>query len=88
MDNEKFGFKTVDAKESRKFKKGSKYDPMLDKLFEYMKKNNSKKPVELEMEIEDPSYLRLQLKKRLDARKITDITVSVSNKKVYFEKVS
>jgi hypothetical protein len=77
-------FKLVDVekKPSRKYRKGSKYDPIIDK-FQSGKSNL----VKIEVTGKDANYLRTQLKKRIDARDLnTKIEVSVVNNVAYLEK--
>lgn len=76
-----FKFVTVDKKESRKYRKGSKYDPMIDAFL-----SEKVKLAKLDMEVEDSNYLRLQIKKRIDVRELP-LKVSVTNGIIYFEKV-
>ena len=77
-----FDLTPVDVKPSRKFKKGSKYDPIID---EFIKIEENLATVEVEGK--ECNYLRSQLKKRIDARSLEDkIRVSVVYNKVYLEK--
>ena len=77
-----FDLTPVDVKPSRKFKKGSKYDPIID---EFIK--TEEKLVTVEVEGKEPHYLRNQIKKRIDARRLEDkIRASVVYNKVYLEK--
>ena len=80
MSNVKFDLSPVDKKPSRKYRKGSKYDPILDKFL-----NGKDKLVTLEVAGRDGNYVRTQLKKRIDAREL-NVDVSVINNKVYLEK--
>ena len=64
----------------RKYRKGSKYDPILDKFLE-----DKNKLVSVEVAGKDGNYVRTQLKKRIDALGLK-IDVSVVNNKVYLEK--
>ena len=64
----------------RKYRKGSKYDPILDAFLE-----GNHKLVNVEVPGRDGNYVRTQLKKRIDARDLK-IDVSVVNNKVYLEK--
>jgi len=82
MSDVKFDLKPVDKKPSRKYRKGSKYDPIIDS---FMKNNHDL--VKVEVPGKDANYLRTQLKKRIDARDIQDkIEVSVVNNIAYLEK--
>ena len=64
----------------RKYRKGSKYDPILDAFLE-----GDHKLVAVEVPGRDGNYIRTQLKKRVDARGL-QVDVSVVNNKVYLEK--
>jgi len=64
----------------RKYRKGSKYDPILDAFLE-----GDHKLVAVEVPERDGNYIRTQLKKRVDARGL-QVDVSVVNNKVYLEK--
>ena len=77
-------FKLVDVekKPSRKYRKGSKYDPIIDKFL-----NGKSGLVKVEVTGKDANYLRTQLKKRIDARDLNaKIEVSVVNNISYLEK--
>jgi hypothetical protein len=80
MSNVKFDLSPVDKKPSRKYRKGSKYDPILDKFLE-----SKNKLVTVEVAGKDGNYIRTQLKKRIDAREL-NVNVSVVNNKAYLEK--
>jgi hypothetical protein len=72
----------VDKKPSRKYRKGSKYDPIIDKFL-----SGKSNLVKIEVTGKDANYLRTQLKKRIDARDLnTKIEVSVVNNVAYLEK--
>jgi len=75
-----FDLLPVEKKPSRRYRKGSKYDPILDKFLE-----GKDKLVTVEVAGRDGNYVRTQLKKRIDARDLK-IDVSVVNNKVYLEK--
>ena len=81
MSDIKFDLKPVDEKPSRKYRKGSKYDPVLDAFIE-----RTDNLVAVTVEGKDANYLRTQLIKRIDARKITNVKASVVNNVVYLEK--
>jgi hypothetical protein len=76
----KFALIPVDNKPSRKFNKTSKYDPILDKFLV-----GKDRIVTVEVTGRKPNYLRMQLKKRIDARQL-DFKVSVVDDEVYLEK--
>jgi len=80
MSNVKFDLSPVEKKPNRKYRKGSKYDPILDKFL-----NGKDKLVTVEVAGKDGNYIRTQLKKRIDAREL-NVDVSVVNNKVYLEK--
>jgi hypothetical protein len=77
----KFELQPVDEKPTRTYAKGSKYDPIIDSFLE-----GKNKLVEVTTE-KEPNYLRTQLGKRITARELTGIAVSVANNKAYLEKV-
>lgn len=77
-------FKLVDVekKPSRRYRKGSKYDPIIDQFCD-----GKYKLVKVEIKEKDANYIRTQLKKRIDARDIsTQVEVSVVNNIAYLEK--
>ena len=80
MSHVKFELIPVDNKPSRTFNKPSKYDPILDKFLV-----GKDRLVTVEVTGRNPNYLRIQLKKRIDARKL-DFKVSVIDDEVYLEK--
>jgi hypothetical protein len=78
-----FEFVDVGQKPRRKFRKASKYDPILDKFFE-----GTSSLSKVEVPGKNPNYVRLQLKKRIDARELgKQVGVSVVNNLVYLEKI-
>ena len=76
-----FKLTPVESKPQRKYRKGSKYDPLLDTFLE-----SEHKLVKVTVEGKEANYLRTQLNKRVDARKIENIEVSVVNNVCYLEK--
>jgi len=79
MADLKFKLNPVDEKQERTYRKGSKYDPILDAFI------NSKEPLStIAVEGKDPNYLRTQLNKRIVSRKLT-VKVSVVNNTLYLE---
>jgi len=82
MAEVKFDLKPVDEKPSRRYSKGSKYDPVIDTFME-----SDETLVTVDVEGKDANYLRTQLNKRIEARKLTGIKVSVVNNVAYLEKV-
>ena len=78
-----FELMPVARKPMRKYRKGSKYDPIID-LF--LKGENNL--VKVVVESKDANYLRTQLNKRIDARNINEkVKVSVVNNIAYLEKI-
>ena len=80
-----FDLKPVSEKPSRRYRKGSKYDPILEAF-----KKGTDNLVVAEIEGKDANYIRTQLNKRIDAqeRKYSKIKVSVVNSICYLEKVT
>jgi hypothetical protein len=76
----KFELSPVENKPSRKFNKTSKYDLILDRFLV-----GRDRLVTVEVAGRNPNYLRMQLKKRIDARQL-DFKVSVIDDEVYLEK--
>jgi len=82
MSDVKFDLKPVSKKPSRKYRKGSKYDPIIDSFME-----SEHELVKVEVPDKDANYLRTQLKKRIDARDLQNkVEVSVVNNIAYLEK--
>ena len=82
MSEVKFDLKPVEKKPPRKYRKGSKYDPILDRFLE-----GEHDLVKVEVENKDANYLRTQLNKRIEARELQDkVKVSVVNNIAYLEK--
>jgi hypothetical protein len=80
MSDVKFNISPVDEMPKRKYRKGSKYDPILDAFLE-----GNHNLVTVEVPGKDGNYLRTQLKKRADAQGL-NVDISVVNNKVYLEK--
>jgi hypothetical protein len=79
----KFNLKPVTKKPSRKYRKGSKYDPILDSFL-----NGENDLVEVAVSNKDANYLRTQLNKRIESRDLqTKVKVSVVNNVAYLEKM-
>lgn len=76
-----FNLQPVSEKPPRKYKKGSKYDPLLDAFIAGL--DNL---VAVTVEGKDANYLRTQLDKRIEAKKLSGIKVSVVNNICYLEK--
>lgn len=78
-----FTFTPVKEKPSRKYRKGSKYDPVIDSFNE-----GKEKLVTVAIEGKDANYIRTQLNKRIDARNLSKkMKVSVTNNVLYLEKI-
>lgn len=77
-----FNLVEVESKPRRTFSKKNKYDPILDQFCE-----SSSSLSKVEVTGKNPNYVRLQLKKRIDARELgKQVGVSVVNNNVYLEK--
>jgi hypothetical protein len=81
MGEVKFDLKPIEEKPSRKYHKGSKYDPVLERFME-----RAARLVEVSIEGKYANYLRTQLNKRIEARNLRNIKVSVVNNVCYLEK--
>ena len=81
MSEVKFDLKPVDEKPHRRYRKGSKYDPIIDAFME-----GEETLVEVNVSGKDANYLRTQLKKRIEARELKGVKVSVVNNSCYLEK--
>ena len=82
MSEVRFDLKPVTEKPSRQYRKGSKYDPILDTFM-----SGLDSLVTVDVAGKDANYLRTQLNKRIEARTIEGIKVSVVNNVCYLEKV-
>jgi len=83
MGEVKFSLKPVSKKPSRRYRKGSKYDPIIDAFV-----SSSEDLVEVKVEGRGANYLRTQLNKRIEARGLNDeVKTSVINNVLYLEKV-
>ena len=77
-----FNFTPVAVIPKRKYRKGSKYDPILEAFLK-----SPDKLSEISVKGKDANYLRTQLNKRIEAtKKYSKITVSVTNNIAYLEK--
>ena len=81
MSEVRFNLKPIEEKPTRRYRKGSKYDPVLDRFLE-----RAANLVEVSMEGKDANYLRTQLNKRMEARNLRNVKVSVVNNVCYLEK--
>ena len=82
MSEIKFDLKPIEDKPSRRYRKGSKYDPILDTFVD-----GDEELVEVSVKGKEANYLRTQLSKRIEARDLESVKVSVINNVVYLEKV-
>lgn len=77
-----FSFKPVKKLPTRKYVKGSKYDPVVDGFIA-----QEQKLVEVAIEGKEPNYIRTQLMKRIDARDLGDKIEAVTrNNKCFLQK--
>ena len=81
MSEVKFELKPRKKKPSRRYRKGSKYDPILDAFME-----GTDNLVEVTVPGKDGNYLRTQLNKRIEAKRLK-LKTSVINNVLYLEKV-
>jgi isocitrate dehydrogenase kinase/phosphatase len=81
MSDVAFNLQPVDEKPTRKYRKGSKYDPLLDAFM-----SGPNDLVSVNVAGKDANYLRTQLNKRIDARNLPSVKVSVVNNVCYLEK--
>ena len=81
MSDLNYNLNPVSEKPSRKYRKGSKYDPVLDAFT-----SGTNNLVTVTVEGKDANYLRTQLNKRIDAKKLSGVKVSVVNNVCYLEK--
>ena len=78
-----FNFKKVSKKPPRKYRKGSKYDTILDTFLK-----GTDKLVTVEVDGRTANYIRTQLKKRIESRDMLNkIDLSVVNDLCYLEKL-
>ena len=80
MGEVSFNLTPVADKPSRRYRKGSKYDPVLDAFMA-----GTDTLVAIEIAGKDANYIRTQLNKRIDAKKLR-VKVSVVNNIAYLEK--
>jgi hypothetical protein len=80
MGEVSFNLTPVTEKPSRRYRKGSKYDPILDTFLA-----GTDALVAVEIAGKDANYIRIQLNKRIDARNLR-VKVSVVNNITYLEK--
>ena len=80
MGEVSFNLTPIAEKPSRRYRKGSKYDPILDAFME-----GEARLVEVSLAGKEANYLRTQLNKRIDAKNLR-VKVSVVNDVCYLEK--
>ena len=81
MSELKFDLKPVEEKPSRRYRKGSKYNPILVAFME-----GTDNLVRGDVEGMNANYLRTQLNKRIEAHGLKGVKVSVVNDACYMEK--
>lgn len=81
MSDLTFNLDPVEEKPIRKYRKGSKYDPLIDAFI-----SGPNSLVAVSVEGKDANYLRTQVNKRLSARNLSGVQVSVVNNVCYLEK--
>jgi len=81
MSDVSFNLQPVTEKPSRKYRKGSKYDPVVDAFVE-----GTDSLVTVTVPGKNANYLRTQLNKRIDAKRLSGVKVSVVNNVCYLEK--
>ncbi|MFB0558589.1 MAG: hypothetical protein ACETVY_05690 [Candidatus Bathyarchaeia archaeon] len=81
MSDVSFNLTPVDKKPSRQYRKGSKYDPILGAFMD-----GTENLVTVYVADKDANYLRTQLNKRIEAKGLEGIRVSVVNNICYLEK--
>jgi hypothetical protein len=83
MSEVEFDLKPVEEKPSRSYRKGSKYDPILDDFLEM-----DVGLVEVEVEDKEANYLRTRLNKRIEVRDLEEkVDAFVVNNVCYLEKI-
>jgi hypothetical protein len=82
MSDVSFNLTPVDEKPSRQYRKGSKYDSILDSFM-----SGLDSLVTVDVAGKDANYLRTQLNKRIEAKGLEGIKVSVVNNVCYLEKM-
>jgi len=82
MSEVEFNLEPVKEKPSRRYRKGSKYDTILDAFIE-----GAEDLVEVSVEGREVNYIRMQLGKRIEVRRLKGVKVSIVNNVCYLEKV-
>ena len=82
MKDIEFEFAPAERKPRKRYLKGSIYDPIIDKFCE-----GKSSLVKVDVLGKEADYLRMQLKKRIDIRDLSDkVEVSTVSNLVYLEK--
>ena len=81
MSEVRFNLTPVTEKPSRRYRKGSKYDPILDAFM-----SGTEGLVTVDVSGKDANYMRTQLNNRIEARRLRGVRVSVVNNVCYLEK--
>ena len=83
MDEMRFELKPVDERPKRRFEKGSKYDPIIDRFI--MEKHDL---VKVEAENRSSNYMRFQLAKLIKSRGLGNLVkASVVDGGLYLERI-
>lgn len=83
MKSISFSLSPVNKKPSRTYRKGSKYDPIIDQFL-----SNEMTLAIVNVPNKDANYIRTQIKKRIDARNLDNsMHVSVVSNKTYLAKI-
>lgn len=77
-----FTLNPVEEKPDRRYRKGSKYDPILDKFLE-----GKDSLVEVTVGDKQATYLSTQLNKRIESRELKNVKTSTVNNVLYLERV-
>lgn len=78
-----FKLEPTTKKPARRYRKGSKYDPLLDAFIK-----GEDGLVIVDIKGKDANYIRTQLNKRIQARELKTITVTTVNNQCYLEKAT
>ena len=82
MSDIEFELEPVEKKPRRRYRRGSKYDPIIDSFL-----NGQHNLVKVEAVGKNANHLRSLLKKRIDARDLSNkVEVSVVSNNTYLEK--
>jgi len=83
MGEIRFELKPIDERPKRSFKRGSKYDPIIDRFI--MEKHDL---VKVEVKDKDAGYMRINLNRLIISRGMKDrVKASVVSGGVYLEKI-